>query len=61
MKFHRQQDLLSPAVRAERFVFLSGQVALCPVSNKLISGDVAAQTKQIFKNLRPCSVQREEI
>ena len=41
----------SAAVRADGFVFLSGQIALDPASGKLISGDVAAQTEQIFRNI----------
>jgi 2-iminobutanoate/2-iminopropanoate deaminase len=41
----------SQAVRAGGFLFLSGQVALDPVSGQLISGDIAAQTEQTMKNL----------
>jgi 2-iminobutanoate/2-iminopropanoate deaminase len=41
----------SPAVRAGEFVFLSGQVAQLPTTGKLVAGDAAAQTEQIFKNL----------
>jgi len=41
----------SPAVRSGEFVFLSGQVAQLPSTGKLIEGNVAAQTEQIFKNL----------
>lgn len=41
----------SAAVRAGGFVFLSGQIALDPASGKLIAGDVAAQTEQIFRNV----------
>ncbi len=41
----------SPAVRAGGFIFLSGQVAQEPATGKLITGDVAAQAEQIFKNL----------
>ena len=41
----------SAAVRAGGLVFLSGQVALDPASGKLIEGDVAAQTEQIFRNI----------
>ena len=41
----------SAAVRAGGFVFLSGQIALDPTSGKLIAGDVAAQTEQIFRNI----------
>jgi len=41
----------SPAVRAGELIFLSGQVAQDPVTGKLVVGDVATQTEQIFKNL----------
>ena len=41
----------SAAVRAGGFVLLSGQIALDPVSGKLIAGDVAAQTEQILRNI----------
>src|SRR5579863_2621224 len=41
----------SAAIRTGGFVFLSGQIALDPVSGKLIAGDVAAQTEQIFRNI----------
>ncbi|MDB2243147.1 Rid family detoxifying hydrolase, partial [Halorubrum ezzemoulense] len=41
----------SAAVRAGGFVFLSGQIALDPVSGKLIAGDAAMQTEQIFRNI----------
>jgi 2-iminobutanoate/2-iminopropanoate deaminase len=41
----------SQAVRAGSLVFLSGQVALDPVSGQLIAGDVVAQTEQVMKNL----------
>ena len=42
----------SAAVQTGAFVFLSGQIALDPASGKLISGDVSAQTEQIFRNVR---------
>ena len=35
----------------QRLVFTSGQVGLDPASGKLVDGDVAAQTEQVFKNL----------
>jgi 2-iminobutanoate/2-iminopropanoate deaminase len=41
----------SAAVRAGDFLFLSGQVALEPATSKLITGDVGAQTEQIFSNI----------
>jgi 2-iminobutanoate/2-iminopropanoate deaminase len=41
----------SQAVRAGGFIFLSGQVAQVPATGKLLTGDVTAQTEQIFRNL----------
>jgi 2-iminobutanoate/2-iminopropanoate deaminase len=42
----------SPAVRAGGSVYLSGQVAQDPSTGRLVDGDVARQTEQIFRNLR---------
>ncbi len=39
------------AVLAGGFLFLSGQIALDPVTSTLVSGDVAAQTERVLKNL----------
>ncbi|MBW7927406.1 MAG: hypothetical protein H3C58_04795 [Fimbriimonadaceae bacterium] len=42
----------SQAIRAEgRFVFFSGQITLTP-QGELVTGDVAAQTRQIVANMR---------
>jgi 2-iminobutanoate/2-iminopropanoate deaminase len=41
----------SPAIRAGDMLYLSGQVAQDPATGKLISGDVAAQTERIFRNI----------
>ena len=41
----------SAAVRAGDLLFLSGQVALDPATGKLVSGDIGAQTEQIFANI----------
>ena len=41
----------SQAIRANGFVFVSGQVAIDPASQQVISGDVAAQTDRVLKNL----------
>ncbi len=41
----------SPAVRAGEFLYVSGQVAQDPTTGRLIDGDAAAQTEQIFANL----------
>jgi 2-iminobutanoate/2-iminopropanoate deaminase len=42
----------SQAICAGEFIFLSGQVAQSPTTGKLVAGDVAAQTEQVFQNLR---------
>src|SRR5256885_8716061 len=42
----------SPAVRDGDRVYTSGQVAQDPATGKLIEGGVAAQTEQIFHNLK---------
>jgi len=42
----------SQAVISNGFAFLSGQIALDPVTNQLIDGDVAAQTERVIENLK---------
>jgi 2-iminobutanoate/2-iminopropanoate deaminase len=41
----------SQAIRANGFVFVSGQVALDASTQQIIAGDVAAQTDRVLKNL----------
>jgi 2-iminobutanoate/2-iminopropanoate deaminase len=41
----------SQAIRANGFVFVSGQVAIDPATQQVISGDAAAQTDRVLKNL----------
>jgi 2-iminobutanoate/2-iminopropanoate deaminase len=41
----------SQAIKANEFVFLSGQIALDPATQQLINGDVAAQTERVLQNL----------
>ena len=41
----------SQAIRVNGFVFTSGQVAIDPATQQVISGDVAAQTERVLKNL----------
>ena len=41
----------SQAIRANGFVFVSGQVAIDPANQQVISGDVSAQTDRVLKNL----------
>lgn len=41
----------SQAIRANGFVFVSGQVAIDPATRQFVAGDVAAQTDRAIKNL----------
>ena len=41
----------SQAIKANGFVFTSGQVAIDPSSQQVIAGDVAAQTERVLRNL----------
>jgi reactive intermediate/imine deaminase len=42
----------SQAVRSGQSVFLSGQIPLDPASGQLVTGDIAAEARQVFANLR---------
>ena len=42
----------SQAIKANGFVFVSGQIALDPASGTLVGGDVAAQTERVLQNLQ---------
>ncbi len=42
----------SQAIRANGFVFLSGQVALDPQSGDIVSADVRQQTERVLENLK---------
>ena len=42
----------SQAVKANGFVFTSGQIALDPGSGNLVDGDFNAQAKRVFENLK---------
>jgi len=41
----------SQAIRANGFVFVSGQVAIDPSTQQVLDGDVSAQTDRVLKNL----------
>ena len=41
----------SQAIRANGFVFVSGQVAIDPATQQVIDGDASAQTDRVLKNL----------
>jgi enamine deaminase RidA (YjgF/YER057c/UK114 family) len=42
----------SQAIRANGFVFISGQVAFDPATGQLVEGDVAQQTARVLENLK---------
>jgi 2-iminobutanoate/2-iminopropanoate deaminase len=42
----------SQAVKANGFVFVSGQIALDPATQQIVEGDVSAQTERVLKNLQ---------
>jgi reactive intermediate/imine deaminase len=42
----------SQAVRAGNTVYLSGQIPLDPKSGELVTGDMEAQVRRVFDNLR---------
>ena len=42
----------SQAIRANGFVFVSGQIALDPRTQELVSGDITAQTEHVLENLK---------
>ncbi|MEO7996743.1 MAG: RidA family protein [Gemmatimonadaceae bacterium] len=41
----------SQAISANGFLFTAGQIALDPVTMEIVTGDVAAQSEQVLKNL----------
>jgi 2-iminobutanoate/2-iminopropanoate deaminase len=41
----------SQAIRAGSLLFVSGQIPLDPGSGAMVEGDIAAQTRQVFRNL----------
>lgn len=42
----------SQAVRANGFVFLSGQIPLDPKTQQVVEGDAAVQTERVLENLK---------
>jgi len=41
----------SQAIRANGLVFASGQIAIDPATQQVISGDISAQTERVMKNI----------
>ena len=42
----------SQAIRANGFVFLSGQIPLDPTTQLVVAGDAAVQTERVLENLK---------
>ena len=42
----------SQAIVSGDLIFTSGQIPLAPASGELVQGDIQAQTRQVFSNLR---------
>lgn len=55
----------SQAIEANGFLFISGQIAIDPSVNKLIEGDITAQTAQVLKNvdaiLKAAAYSKEDV
>jgi 2-iminobutanoate/2-iminopropanoate deaminase len=41
----------SQAIKANGFIFTSGQIAIDPATQQLIAGDISAQTDRVLRNL----------
>lgn len=42
----------SQAIKANGFVFVSGQIAFDPATKQIVDGDTAAQTQRVMENLK---------
>jgi 2-iminobutanoate/2-iminopropanoate deaminase len=42
----------SQAIEINGMIFTAGQIPLDPVSSELVTGDIQAQTRQVFSNLK---------
>ena len=51
----------SQAIKANGFVFLSGQIALDPATQQIDRGDVAAQTERVLQNLAAILAGRRQL
>jgi reactive intermediate/imine deaminase len=48
---HENWGIYSHAILADKFLFISGQVALDKEGKKIGKGDIEAQTEQVMKNI----------
>lgn len=42
----------SPALKVGNMLFLSGSIALDPVSGQIVAGDITAQTRRVMDNIK---------
>ena len=42
----------SQAVQADKFLFVSGQLAIDPKQGKIVAADIATQTRQVMENIK---------
>lgn len=42
----------SQAIKANGFIFISGQIAFDPATAQLVEGDIARQTERVMENLK---------
>ena len=42
----------SQGIKANGFIFISGQIAIDPKKNQLVEGDIRAQTERVLGNLK---------
>lgn len=42
----------SQAIKYGNLIFLSGQIAINPVTNDFVNGDISSQTKQVIENIK---------
>ena len=48
----------SQAIKANGFIFVSGQIAFDPATQQIVDGDIAAQTDRVLQNLSAISPPR---
>ena len=51
---HRGPKAIGPysqAIKANGFVFISGQIAIDPETNQMVEGDIRIQTERVLENL----------
>jgi reactive intermediate/imine deaminase len=46
----------SQAIRSGRTVYVSGQIPLDPATGELVGGDIEAQVRRVFENLKAIAV-----